>query len=438
MLTQDSKTCLFSGIDPQDLDPTIRDSVKVTQELGFRFLWVDALCIFQDDDTWKTRELEIMGQIYRNATFTIVASWAEDVKNGFCIAAYQHKTWLVVATDNPNPPSGSEWKRVVRSARNRYYSGRLQFAHDQTTWICYCSEPPAQECDGWLAGTWYGHDIYSDDYFEDIMTMVRSKKDSFQTKKVLWNWYALVKVYSNRKLRYCDDRLPAISALAREFASILGDRYICGLWKSDLPFGLMWLPRKLHYSVSGGTSGPSWSWASYDGETRWWVRKHQGWRPDQDFEILGSVIELTSPGNPFGKVKAAELHVRGLLLPPIQYIEIDPNEFDGRDAGEALQTFVSFDYNDDPRVQPDSGFSLSFLVVGNREWSRIDGLVVLEEAENRYSRVGCFRIMDLSPMTPENISPEVGGRLAKSHEELRACLRILWGVEHNVRQFVLI
>ncbi|KAI1844650.1 hypothetical protein JX266_009106 [Neoarthrinium moseri] len=141
---------------------------------------------------------------------------------------------------------------------------------------------------------------------------------------------------------------------------------------------------------------------------------------------------------PFGKVKAAELHVRGLLLPPIQYIEINPNEFDGRDAGEAQQTFVSFDYNDDPRVQPDSGFGLSFLVVGNREWSRVDSLVVLEEEENRYSRVGWFRIMDLSPMTPENISPEVGGRLAKSHEELRACLRILWGVERNVRQFVLI
>ncbi|KAH0429287.1 het domain containing protein [Colletotrichum camelliae] len=74
---------LTSSIDLQKLDPTIRDSIIVTRELGFKFLWIDALCIIQDDYEDKVKELRRMGDIYRNATFTIVASAAKDVKEGF-------------------------------------------------------------------------------------------------------------------------------------------------------------------------------------------------------------------------------------------------------------------------------------------------------------------------------------------------------------------
>ncbi|KAI0134348.1 heterokaryon incompatibility protein-domain-containing protein [Xylariales sp. AK1849] len=462
ILTQNTKSDLLSGINPQHLDPTIRDSVTVARELGFRFLWIDALCIFQDDEEWKTRELGIMDEIYRNATFTIVASAAKDVKEGFLHRRTSTLDQVGLVDRHPQPvfkfrvegssEEGEEkavilrpktmddiepwWERAWTLQEMLFSGRRLQFRGNQTIWLCHCTEPPAQECDGWLAAKDHSYTNYSDSDFKAITTMMRNGNDSAQTSKVLSKWYDLVRVYSSRKLRYRDVRLPGISAIAREFASILGDQYICGLWKSDLPIGLVWFPSRPQHPVSGVKSGPSWSWASYEGTAIWEVSRRPNWRPNQDFEILGDVNVLASPGNPFGEVKTAELRVRGLLLPiptPAR------NEYGNINMDvEGQRTAVVFEYPDDLRVQPNSGFNLSLLVLVNQGWSGAEGIVVLDEEESRYSRVGQFDITDVWPMTPENRWVQIRHRPQKSQEELRDRLRSLWGGEQNICQFVLI
>lgn len=47
--TQKTIAALRSGIDPAELPATIRDLVTVATELGIRYIWIDALCIMQDD-----------------------------------------------------------------------------------------------------------------------------------------------------------------------------------------------------------------------------------------------------------------------------------------------------------------------------------------------------------------------------------------------------
>ncbi|KAK3955246.1 heterokaryon incompatibility protein-domain-containing protein, partial [Pseudoneurospora amorphoporcata] len=55
----------------EELPPIIADAVTVTLSLGIRHLWVDALCILQDSDEDKAREIGFMGKIYSAATVTL-------------------------------------------------------------------------------------------------------------------------------------------------------------------------------------------------------------------------------------------------------------------------------------------------------------------------------------------------------------------------------
>ncbi|GAB1318437.1 Heterokaryon incompatibility domain-containing protein [Madurella fahalii] len=57
-----------------NLPQTIKDSIKATRRIGLRYLWVDALCIRQDDVEDKTKIMSQMHAIYGNAVLTIVAA----------------------------------------------------------------------------------------------------------------------------------------------------------------------------------------------------------------------------------------------------------------------------------------------------------------------------------------------------------------------------
>lgn len=69
----------FSSV---ELPKTIRDAIDLTHALGYLYLWVDSLCIVQDDDTVKLQLIANMGSIYANATVTIVAATGSNANAG--------------------------------------------------------------------------------------------------------------------------------------------------------------------------------------------------------------------------------------------------------------------------------------------------------------------------------------------------------------------
>ncbi|KAE8453294.1 hypothetical protein EG329_011361 [Mollisiaceae sp. DMI_Dod_QoI] len=57
---------------------TFQDAIWVTQSLGFSYIWIDSLCIVQDDeDDWR-QESALMSQVYGNAVVNIAATKAEN------------------------------------------------------------------------------------------------------------------------------------------------------------------------------------------------------------------------------------------------------------------------------------------------------------------------------------------------------------------------
>ena len=57
-----------------DIGTTIKDAMYLCEQVGERYLWVDGLCIKQDDEEDRARRICNMNQIYSCAVLTIVVS----------------------------------------------------------------------------------------------------------------------------------------------------------------------------------------------------------------------------------------------------------------------------------------------------------------------------------------------------------------------------
>ena len=83
LTTTDTMNSHLEGISFKLFPKTIKDAIIVARKLGIRYLWVDALCIIQDDDLDKQKEIDSMGELYKNSTVTISAAKAKRVTDGF-------------------------------------------------------------------------------------------------------------------------------------------------------------------------------------------------------------------------------------------------------------------------------------------------------------------------------------------------------------------
>lgn len=82
---------------------THKDAITIAQILGFSHLWVDALCIAQDDDTEKAVEIGRMASIYANAYMTIAATGSSNSDRG--VSRSRAKTLVINMTESDDSHS---------------------------------------------------------------------------------------------------------------------------------------------------------------------------------------------------------------------------------------------------------------------------------------------------------------------------------------------
>jgi hypothetical protein len=137
----------------EHLSKTIQDAVHVTRELGIRYLWVDSLCIVQDDDKDWYREAKTMASVYEGAYCTIAATAAKDGTKGLFLPR-PPQNLVEVPCDPTDPTSGGMYLGVKDETsvtglffgplnsrawvrQEHLFSRRtIHFASEQVYWEC--------------------------------------------------------------------------------------------------------------------------------------------------------------------------------------------------------------------------------------------------------------------------------------------------------------
>lgn len=331
------------GMPISHLTRTFQDSIRLTVRLGLEYIWIDSLCIIQEDAADWAIESVTMASVYGGADLVIAATCGKDGNDGlypprnplqrikFSVSEsdsvrmsvqiykpgdWNHQTWQF---GNWNPSSDRDLPLHKRAwtFQERLLAKRIvHFSPLEMVWECWTSS--SCECGELLNGK-------NTSVYPGAKSQHREAIQNSGTYERLLAWDSVIAGYSVRDITYYQDRVQAIAGIALQFdngaspdTAKLG-RYLCGIWEVDLPMGLLWYsllttPREKHYKPHTRLRGwtvPTWSWLSIQGDIS-----------HRDREIvetpLATVQGITyhaSPDNPYGApVDPPNLTIRGVTL----------------------------------------------------------------------------------------------------------------------------
>lgn len=272
------------GIQLCHLPSVFRDAVQVCRYLGIYYLWIDALCILQDEDhlDWDV-ESQNMYSVYSHAYLNISASFSlpEDTS--------------LVRVRNPdnNLPSGLKldfsgelveyfvldsylWQNMVDLSpinnrgwvyQERFLARRvIHFGQTQLAWECRQFEALEMFPKG-LPRTTTSTFMSKPDFYEMLKTLPQNMNTT--NTNFADYWHILVTNYTRCDLTRRQDRSVAFEGIVKAIASRNRSRCVAGVWEHNLEYDIAW-SRSVEQEESQIPSGrlpraPSWSWIRVDG-----------------------------------------------------------------------------------------------------------------------------------------------------------------------------
>lgn len=267
-------------IDRSCLTPVFRDAISAVRRLGLDYIWIDALCIIQNDPEDWTKEASSMNMVYKHAYCNLGASAAGGTEAGDTSMAQvdargcAEDTSIGMFTSRSLDKYSMVHLPITRRKCNEAFYGfhrdlRPNLAADNLMgrgWIfqerllsprsIYFGKQLTWECSELLANesfpeglkksaTWASR--WVDELPQRVPNMLHKGSQEYSTylndvriNEVYRTWLALVAKYSACELTYRSDSLPAVSGLAKSFQAELQDEYLAGIWRKDMIRGLLW------------------------------------------------------------------------------------------------------------------------------------------------------------------------------------------------------
>jgi hypothetical protein len=337
------------------LSETFHEAFRTTRRLGFKYIWIDSLCIIQGDiDDWS-KESARMSEVYGHSQLNLIAAHAKDGRDG----CFHDRNILTVRPCKiPNPFNLSSddcflvyplrmeniFDEEVRSSpaykrawilQERLLAARtLYFGKNQLFWAC----GKLEACEAFPSGANYGsarpHNQSPVDK-QGLQLLLNRAVTAMHNKPQLISeaWARVVKMYTGANMTKASDKLIALQGIAARAQEHIGGEYLAGLWhtnEEDLLWSLLWFvePGSKTRRIPPDYRAPSWSWASVEAQIEMstpdpsW--KHKISRPvlKVSFDLVRplkvSIIQIRTDkadplSAPYGAVTNGRLVIRGSL-----------------------------------------------------------------------------------------------------------------------------
>jgi len=300
----------LSGIPWTSLPRTFQDTVAFCWELGVRYLWIDALCIVQDDPVDWEREAVNMQSVYSNSFLTVAATRCPDNNTSLF-----SDRWTTLRLPGLGPLSaGTTAVQLDYQNQTIHVRPSLHLAHDRFIQMDNAKEHAADA--PLLTRAWAYQErllpprclhFHSEELVWECSTGMRCECAALDDPRIRWvedhpqddvgcfepskawlkscltgvidgqpplsrrrfTWFDIVSEFSQLELTYEKDRLPAVAGLAARLSRPVLGRYLAGIWEGDIAAGLLWKtaspPSRQQGARRSRLKAPSWSWASIPG-----------------------------------------------------------------------------------------------------------------------------------------------------------------------------
>ncbi|KAJ2900955.1 HET-domain-containing protein [Zalerion maritima] len=272
------------------LPRTITDAIEITRNVGIPYLWVDALCIIQDDRQDWAEQSALMGDIYADAT-VVIAAHASKTAAGGCLSFSETRGYELNRIHIPDlgkdsilsiqEPTLEHSKNPTHFKSQKGSSGDnlasrawtlqeielaqrlLHFSGCEMAWecsqsrCCECFPKPHHPQRKWGASTSLRTMRAN---LEETRYQNWEKDESTLVRELLEEWRRLLSDYTLRCLTVGTDLLPALSGVAatvsRHFPAVFGpEDYLFGLWRRNLVQHLLWFSRSNSCNVMATSYG---------------------------------------------------------------------------------------------------------------------------------------------------------------------------------------
>ncbi|OAX84782.1 hypothetical protein ACJ72_00835 [Emergomyces africanus] len=259
------------GLPTSAMPKTIEDAITVCLQMGQRYLWVDRLCIIQDDGGDKKNQIEAMDNIFSSAQIVLIAAYGDNMDFGIPGVSrlrrkiVQHSEDMfglritnIVREIEDDPLTlwvtrGWTYQEAVLSRRRLYFTNTRVFFECERS-MCH-------------------EDQFNGERSRD--ELISSRLTISDDESPFRSFARHLRHYTSRKLTYRSDAYEALYGISKSIYSNKNSgtdtmMMINGLPRVDFDRALLWYANIgknpiMRLETTQGTILPTWSWSSIMG-----------------------------------------------------------------------------------------------------------------------------------------------------------------------------